>query len=282
VDTDPHFLTGHGDRFDFKGTDGGVYNMLSAQGLSCNVEFVQSNFSTPGRHQKLVEGSFMQRMYITVKVNETQYLHLEYSATSPNQFLYALSHKESSPDGSREALTTHTEHMPILMPELKAKVKSRTFILETSKWRIQAAAKTIPTIQNARTCADGRCILNVNFKPLYDVEKDLVAPHGLVGQSFDGDELAVTGATDDYSSNHVITKAMGEGAIEGIHADYLMLGKFSTEFRFSRFSKTHAKPRDVSALKGVKAPAGIKKHNVAAAVDDTHSVLDALEVSETS
>ena len=34
-----------------------------------------------------------------------------------------------------------------------------------------------------------------------------VAPHGLLGQTFDGDNIAVDGAVDDYSPSVVVTKA---------------------------------------------------------------------------
>ena len=33
-----------------------------------------------------------------------------------------------------------------------------------------------------------------------------VAPHGLIGQTFDGDGVAVDGAIDDYSAKVVVTK----------------------------------------------------------------------------
>ena len=33
-----------------------------------------------------------------------------------------------------------------------------------------------------------------------------VAPHGLLGQTFDGDNIAVDGAVDDYSPSVVVTK----------------------------------------------------------------------------
>ena len=60
-----------------------------------------------------------------------------------------------------------------------------------------------------------------------------VAPHGLLGQTFDGDGVAIDGAIDDYSAKVVVTKAMGEGAIEGVAADYELpsASPFSTKFK---------------------------------------------------
>ena len=84
-----------------------------------------------------------------------------------------------------------------------------------------------------------------------------MAPHGLVGQTYDGDDMGVIGKIDNYNSNEVTTSAMGEGAIEGDAADYVMASKFATDFKFSRFGLKEAKPRDASKLKGKKvAPSG--------------------------
>ena len=77
---------------------------------------------------------------------------------------------------------------------------------------------------------------------------------GLIGQTYDGDQTGVIGKTDDYKTrnNVVTTSAMGEGAIEGVAADYEMASKFATAFKYSRFGLAEAKARDVSKLSGEK------------------------------
>ena len=40
-----------------------------------------------------------------------------------------------------------------------------------------------------------------------DVDNDPIAPHGLIGQSWDGDGKATHGLIDDYSANEVTTDA---------------------------------------------------------------------------
>ena len=57
---------------------------------------------------------------------------------------------------------------------------------------------------------------------------------------------------DRYSLGETHTSAMGEGAIEGVAAQYKMTGTFATDFAFSRFGKTSALPRNSSLLTGVK------------------------------
>uniref|UniRef100_A0A7S0L293 Uncharacterized protein n=1 Tax=Coccolithus braarudii TaxID=221442 RepID=A0A7S0L293_9EUKA len=101
-------------------------------------------------------------------------------------------------------------------------------------------------------------MLDVHVTPLYDVERELIAPHGLVGQSFDGDALAVDGKKDYLVSSRnkhpteARTKAQAEGAIEGEIEDYRVADGFSTNFSFSRFDSDAAKPRLVYYLTGRK------------------------------
>jgi hypothetical protein len=82
-------------------------------------------------------------------------------------------------------------------------------------------------------------------------------PHGILGQSWDGDGAPRDGAVDDYKYRAdapiVTTKAMAEGAIEGVGGDYaLPSGRpFATDFKFSRFARaadSACAMRNVSAL----------------------------------
>ena len=85
----------------------------------------------------------------------------------------------------------------------------------------------------------------------------LVAPHGLLGQGFDG--LHIDGKMDNYVPDErgvFTTYAQGEGAIEGSVEDYIVDRPFSTDFKFGRFDAATALPRDVSHL---NAPAGPAK-----------------------
>merc|ERR1711971_1181974 len=100
---------------------------------------------------------------------------------------------------------------------------------------------------------------------LYDADSDVVAPHGIFGQAYDGDKLAVNGAVDSDRASVSTTKAQAEGAIEGTWTDYKMESKFSTTFKYTRFDVTSAKPRDVSKLTGMKRAAG-KTHSAGKAV----------------
>ena len=58
------------------------------------------------------------------------------------------------------------------------------------------------------------------------------------------------------------TTALCEGAIEGVAANYEVASKFSTDFKYSRWGKAAAAPRDVSTLTGLK----VKRTGAAGAV----------------
>ena len=130
----------------------------------------------------------------------------------------------------------------------------RTLTVVTPEWAIALHNKVKPGIIGASTCAAGKCFLEVSLTPRFDADHAKVAPHGLIGQSYDGDDLGVIGKTDTYATrgNEVTTHAMGEGAIEGVAADYEMPSKWATAFKYSRFGLTAAPPRDPSALSGEK------------------------------
>ena len=88
-------------------------------------------------------------------------------------------------------------------------------------------------------------------------------PHGILGQSYDDDHVAVSGKQDNYKDVvEVTTTAMAEGAIEGSADNYVLAGPFDTIFKYSRFAKKHSDkcaPRDVSKLSGFKA---VSKGNI--------------------
>ena len=98
----------------------------------------------------------------------------------------------------------------------------------------------------------------------------VVAPHGILGQSFDGSGIAVDGAVDPkpQPGELMTTRAMAEGSIEGGWQDYVMPSPYATFFRYSRFGLTKADPRNVSALSGRKVPFAASSSTSATASHD--------------
>jgi len=120
--------------------------------------------------------------------------------------------------------------------------------VKTDKWEMAATRSQFPFAHLNR----GKVLLDVEIAALYDADSDTVAPHGIFGQAYDGDKIAVDGALDTERDSVTTTKAQAEGAIEGTWKDYKMASKFATRFKYARFDAASAKPRDVSKLTGHK------------------------------
>jgi hypothetical protein len=75
--------------------------------------------------------------------------------------------------------------------------------IDTGKWAVSVWPQPFP---NPRA-NPGKAMLNVKIMPKagYDPEQDVVAPHGLIGQSYDGDGDGIDGATDDYGHGEEVS-----------------------------------------------------------------------------
>lgn len=125
-------------------------------------------------------------------------------------------------------------------------------VVETPEWALNIAAR------NVWNQIDGpKHRLDLSMKPLR-AERDLAAwPHGIIGQSYDGDGLAINGRKDNYTSMVVITEAMAEGAIEGKASDYQVSSAFDTRFKYSRFDATMSTSAPRSMARAQDASASV-------------------------
>lgn len=254
---DPHFTTAHGDRFDYKGKHDTIYNLLSHTNVSVNALFKHSDYKRPGPKQQLVHGSFMRELYATIRTNTSRLMQVEYSSFQPT--ILRFGERGSAVAAVRAGKGKQVDDVTFELDH------DRTLTIKTSEWIVKVNSKVTPSIVDATKCADGRCAIHVSMSPRFNTSQALVAPHGLIGQSYDGDNIGIVGAVDDYKGAEFTTSAMGEGAIEGEGGDYEVASKFDTNFAFSRFGKTTAKPRDVGKLSGKKI-----KHN------DTSPIIEAV------
>jgi len=250
---DPHLFLAHGERTDFRGEDMTWYNMLSAKNTSVNVFFENADFHNPYR---LVHGSFMARLAMVVRTALTgQMVSIAFNATGPSTPVRALVRVGDSEKWlSHKAGEFALENVKITLREKKMGGLGHGLALSvtTGRWVVEVWSKPFPS----RVSDAGRAMLNVRIEASYDADSDPVAPHGLIGQSYDGDDVAVDGALDNYNGTEVTTKAMGEGAIEGVASEYAMATAFATSFKYTRFDAASAKPRDVTKLTGKKTKRG--------------------------
>jgi len=249
---DPHLQFAHGGRADMKGEHNTWYNMLSAKNHSVNIRFEHADFNNP---YKLVHGSKMSRIGMVLRTALTgQLLRIEFNA-SANAAQRALVHLPTGVDRvvDHSSGVVVIENVRMVMREKKMGGIGHGVALtvSTGKWEVQAWSKRFPN----PLANPGKALLNVAIAAQYDADHDVVAPHGLIGQSYDGDGVAIDGAVDDYTGKEITTKAMAEGAIEGEAAEYKMAGPFATDFKYSRFDAVAASHRDVTLLTGTKKAA---------------------------
>jgi hypothetical protein len=109
-----------------------------------------------------------------------------------------------------------------------------TVKIEMPEWRVTIRNKPVYD-----RIAGPHHRLDISIEQKVSDANMMVEPHGIVGQSFDGDDKPRNGKVDVYPDRHIAgeftTTAMAEGAIEGKASQYEMSSKYATVFAFSRF-----------------------------------------------
>jgi hypothetical protein len=197
--------------------------MLTTQELSVNVFFSEADFNLVKPHKQLVHGSRMQSLGATVRTSTGKLLLIAYNSTAapvhratvrdatglaPKNFgrapivAYIVSTTDPVTTGHgvnamsyHRAKTIDNVHLSMERKQV-AGMKSIALTIGTGKWEITAASLPFPNPAAHRK----KALLNLRIEPKegYDPEKDVVAPHGIIGQSYDGDGEGIDGATDDY------------------------------------------------------------------------------------
>lgn len=271
---DPHLAFAHGGRADFKGKHKTWYSMLSARNVTFNALFMHDDFKNMF---KLIHGSAMKAATWVLRTNVTgRIVTIEYNATTTSGMRALVRVSDSA-----AAVWVHHKSPAFQLENVRVEMRSKrlsgagwkpwhgtALLVNTGLWSIGVWSKPYP---NA-AANPGKALLNIKIDPLYDADHDPVAPHGLIGQSWDGDSMATNGKLDDYSSDEVTTRAMAEGAIEGTAEEYTMKHKFATDFKYTRFDATAAKHRDTSKLSKPKRVTGAS--NSAGAAEDVSTELE--------
>jgi hypothetical protein len=243
VSKDPHMHLPHGGRADFRGQDNTVFNLLSAKDVTFNVLFEKGDFAWATR---LVHGTKMGAGYWVIKTSSGKTLNIEYTAEKLNPT--AIVHEDEHRDVQVRAGTP-----ALVVDDVIVSMVGKTLSVRNSKWLFTATTSPYPF--GKLETNKNKVLLDVAVQPLYDPDTDAVAPHGILGQAYDQDKIAVDGKLDEEKTGETTTTAQAEGAIEGTWEDYIMADKFSTEFKYSRFGLEKAAPRDVSKLTGTKKDA---------------------------
>jgi hypothetical protein len=214
---DPHLQFAHGGRADIRGKHNSLYNILSSYKFSMNVKFENSTIILRNNtvYGSFVTGAYMQTESMQVRFEAFQNMLGAYSSGRCGNRRFVLRSYQSKVCGDVELVMNYS-----------------SFFLKSTEWSIAIQPKPIyDRIDGPFKRLDisiSNVIPQFNFKH---------TPHGLLGQSFDSDHMAVFGLTESFNTNPYHTRYMAEGAIEGHASDYEVTDKFSNDFVYSRFTR---------------------------------------------
>lgn len=242
---DPHLTFAHGGVADFRGRDNALWNFLSAQGVSLNVRTRDATFRL---RDTIVHGSFLVDAYILALTHNHRFANISFTSSrlNENNFAWDAAVMHCQSDRTVRKLLIGPFHGGYC-DGVNVSMAYSSMTVDAGDWTIKVAPQPVyEHISGPRRRIDLSLHLNVP-------ESTLVAPHGILGQAYDGDGLAVNGRQDTYpASGEFTTAAMAEGAIEGTADDYEMASPFEHDFRYARFGLKSAAPRDASRFKRVK------------------------------
>ncbi len=263
---DPHLRFAHGGRADFRGVDGTHYALLSAPGVSFAAETRDTDFLLP--KPLLVHGSFFTRASWVLRdtADGTAY-GVASSASEVGFEVYALRQPAPVLVSANRGVWTEWAR-----GRLRAYYKQATLFVRANGWEMNVTRQPIynPVRGPSRWRLDiAMRVLggHTGLEAKHGTASETCFAHGLIGQSFDRDDVAVDGAMDEYATAAdgvaaVTTRAQAEGAIEGVAADYALDGRFGTAFRYARYN---AAPWQLCAHRNVTALGGRKSHRAAIA-----------------
>lgn len=205
------------------GENGGIYVLLSTKLLQLAALFVHEEFLTPVK-KTWVRGSWIREAFWTIRTVRGELLKVGFSASYP------------SFNGSSTALSKQVD-------DVNFGFTGKSLTVTTSEWRTHAAV-------TKGASRRGNLHLDIQVQPLYDMATEKASPHGLLGQTYDGDGVPKHGKRDGFSwveddapsgsrstTSGTINTAngKGEGAFEGTAELYRVKSPFDTNFVFTRF-----------------------------------------------
>lgn len=262
---DPHLTGAHGDKMDFRGRHGALYAILSVPRLTFSLRTENATFIKPGYMPKLVHGSFFTDAYWKVQTRTGDEFVVN---TSASNIGFDVVDPMGTPVASKHCVWTEVNR-----DDMRVLYKQATLVMRVAGWETNVTRKPVYNRLSGprwRFDLSLRPLNSTGFESRHGNASGVVSPHGILGQTWDVDGIAVDGAQDDYEHSGVEmwTASMAEGGIEGVADEYEIKDKFRHEFRYTRYdTSAFTPPRDVSHLSGVRRKGSVKLS--ASAVDQT-------------
>jgi hypothetical protein len=250
---DPHIHFAHGGYADFRGINNTLFAMLSAPGVQFAVRTMDTVFLLP--RPQLVHGSFFTEASWIVR-GETSGKLYGIIAKSDNVGFQVFDIKTNTLVASKQGIWQQW-----WVDGIRAYSKQATVYVRSSGWEVNVTRQPIYNYISGpshwRFDISMRKLDNTFFSRYHGKSSSTCYPHGILGQSWDGDNIAVDGKTDSYkyqASNPIITTtAQAEGAIEGVAKEYIVKSLRDPYFKYTRFYNFHndtCDQRNVEGLSG--------------------------------
>lgn len=220
-----------------------MYNFLSAPNVSLNVRIHLSDFWLHDG-ALLVHGSFMTQAHLRVG----DILNVSFDAARMNDRNFAWDMLRGVCGQRGFKMGPHRVYNCTGAANLTSDYSSVT--MEAASWRVRITSQ--PIYNRALSAASVAPHHRLDIRITSSSVSICDATRGILGASFV--QSRRDGATDVYpDKGEITTRAMGEGAIDGLASDYEMGLPYDTAFKFSKFgtpcttrSATLNGPRDAA------------------------------------
>lgn len=240
----------HGDKFDFRGRNNTFYSILTVPRLDFAMQTHDATFFLTGKKPKIVHGSFFTNAVWRVRTSMSNTAF--YVNTSADTIGFDVRSANHSLVASKHAIWQEFK-----TEDVRVYYKQATLYLRCAGWETNVTRRPVYNrIHGPRWRFDTtiRPLSGTGFEKRHGAPSNVTWPHGLIGQTWDGDSVAVDGRQDDYDSDdtEIWTHAMAEGALDGGSFEAYALDPDTFQFRYSRFEGAPSTHRDVHSLSGEK------------------------------
>jgi hypothetical protein len=217
---------------DFRGRDDTLFNIFSVPYLSLAMKTMDAITLMP--RPSLVYGSFFTEAHFTTTTFPSRNeIHVSIFSNESGFRAYNIERQI--------VLNCARKWCDFQQEDVRFFSKSQTVVVIAQGWEFRLTKPRVeyPT-RNSPCRRLEMSIVPRKFTPYTR------APHGLLGQSFDSNRLAVDGRQTNFEVAVVNMTEQAEGAIEGTYEDYIVRSPFDTDFKFTRYEpRTDYFPRDV-------------------------------------
>ena len=240
-DSEPRLRGAYGGVADFRGINNTIFNVLSAPNISLSMKTMDVQTLMP--RPSLVNGSFFTEAFLTIQLKEEKL----FASIMADESGFRMCDERGN--------TIDKKYIGIWKDFQKENVrilsKMKSVLVRASGWEMNITKTNIEyPIENQlkhRLHVSLTYLSDPYYTKSYGSPSKMVSPHGILGQTFDDNKLAVDGDITDYNSVYVEVTQQAKGFIEGVYTDYIVSRPFSTDFKYSRFYKnTFIGPRNVA------------------------------------